>query len=63
MNKTFEIKLNDIQMEKSHLERQNQADDNRQRDLYQKINELQVRIDFFLTWWLRSQLKFICIHI
>ena len=34
-------------MEKSHLERQNQADDNRQRDLYQKINELQVKIDFF----------------
>ena len=56
MNKTFEIKLNDIQMEKSHLERQNQAEENRQRDLYQKINELQVKTMRFFGF---NRLKFI----
>lgn len=42
--KSFETKYFDLHSEKNNLERQIMSDEAKSRDLYQKINDLQVNI-------------------
>jgi hypothetical protein len=46
--KSYETKCFDLQTEKNNIERQLMAEEAKSREVFQKINDIQVRYDFLL---------------
>ena len=46
--KTYETKCFDLQTEKNNIERQLMAEEAKSREVFQKINDIQVRLQLFM---------------